>query len=74
MAAERRAHRAERPPSDDEFTLHPDRAFDACLAWHRRVHKGGWVGIAWPREYGGRGATLGEQMIFREEWCGPARL
>jgi alkylation response protein AidB-like acyl-CoA dehydrogenase len=25
------------------------------------------VGIAWPREYGGRGATLVEQMIFQEE-------
>jgi alkylation response protein AidB-like acyl-CoA dehydrogenase len=61
------AHRASWPPSDDEFTLHPDRSFDACLAWHRRLHAGGWVGIAWPREYGGRGATLVEQMIFQEE-------
>ncbi len=61
------AHRAAWPASDDEFSLHPDRAFDACLAWHRRLHAGGWVGIAWPREYGGRGATLVEQMIFQEE-------
>ncbi len=67
LAAELPAHRAEWPPTDDEFTLHPDRAFDACLAWHRRLHKGGWVGIAWPREYGGRGATLVEQMVFQEE-------
>jgi alkylation response protein AidB-like acyl-CoA dehydrogenase len=61
------AHRTVWPPSDDEFTLHPDRSFDACLAWHRRLHAGGWVGIVWPREYGGRGATLVEQMIFQEE-------
>ncbi len=61
------AHRTSWPPSDDEFTLHPDRAFDACLAWHRRLHAGGWVGVAWPRQYGGRGATLVEQMIFQEE-------
>jgi alkylation response protein AidB-like acyl-CoA dehydrogenase len=61
------AHRATWPPTDDEFSLHPDRSFDACLAWHRRLHGGGWVGIAWPREYGGRGATLVEQMIFQEE-------
>jgi alkylation response protein AidB-like acyl-CoA dehydrogenase len=67
LATELPAHRAQWPPSDDEFTLHPDRAFDACLAWHRRLHHGGWVGIAWPREYGGRGATLVEQMIFQEE-------
>jgi alkylation response protein AidB-like acyl-CoA dehydrogenase len=67
LARELPAHHAEWPPSDDEFTLHPDRAFDACLAWHRRLHAGGWVGISWPREYGGRGATLVEQMIFQEE-------
>jgi alkylation response protein AidB-like acyl-CoA dehydrogenase len=60
-------HRAQWPASDDEFTLHPDRSFDACLAWHKRLHGGGWVGIAWPREYGGRGASLVEQMIFQEE-------
>jgi alkylation response protein AidB-like acyl-CoA dehydrogenase len=67
LARELPAHRTEWPPTDDEFTLHPDRAFDACLAWHRRLHRGGWVGIAWPKGYGGRGATLVEQMIFQEE-------
>lgn len=67
LDAELAAHRAEWPASDDEFTLHPDRSFEACLAWHRRLHRGGWVGIAWPRAYGGRGATLVEQMIFQEE-------
>ena len=67
LERELRAHRESWPPSDDEFTLHPDRSFDACLAWHRRLHAGGWVGIAWPRESGGRGATLVEQMIFQEE-------
>jgi alkylation response protein AidB-like acyl-CoA dehydrogenase len=36
-------------------------------AWQRRLHEGGWCGIAWPKEYGGRGATLIEQVIFQEE-------
>ena len=67
LAVELPAHRAEWPATDDEFTLHPDKSFDACLAWHRRLWRGGWVGIAWPREYGGRGATPVEQMIFNEE-------
>src|SRR5215468_1841338 len=60
-------HRAKYPPSDDELTLHPDKSFDACRAWHRRMHEGGWVGLRWPREYGGRGASLTEQLIFAEE-------
>ena len=60
-------HRKRFPPSDDELTLHPDKAFDSSLAWHKRMHAGGWVGIHWPKEYGGRGASLIEQMIFTEE-------
>jgi len=35
--------------------------------WQRRVHEAGWAGISWPKEYGGRGATLIEQAIFNEE-------
>jgi len=67
LAAHLPEHRATYPPSDDELTLHPDKSFDACRAWHRRMHEGGWVGLRWPREYGGRGATLTEQLIFAEE-------
>jgi alkylation response protein AidB-like acyl-CoA dehydrogenase len=37
------------------------------LAWERKLHAGGWSGINWPREYGGRGATLIERAIFAEE-------
>ena len=37
------------------------------LDWERKLYKGGWSGISWPREYGGRGASLIEQAIFLEE-------
>lgn len=36
-------------------------------AWQRRLADGGWVGIHWPREYGGRGATVLENYVFQEE-------
>jgi alkylation response protein AidB-like acyl-CoA dehydrogenase len=39
----------------------------AAKAWQATLHRGGWAGITWPREYGGRGATLVEQLIFNEE-------
>jgi alkylation response protein AidB-like acyl-CoA dehydrogenase len=35
--------------------------------WQRRIHDGGWAGITWPVEYGGRGGTFVESMIFRQE-------
>ena len=31
------------------------------------MHEAGWAGISWPKEYGGRGASLIEQAIFGEE-------
>lgn len=36
-------------------------------AWQRQLYEAGWCGVAWPKEYGGRGATLIEQIIFQEE-------
>src|SRR5436853_6436094 len=35
--------------------------------WQRKLHSAGWAGVSWPKEYGGRGATLIEQSIFGEE-------
>ncbi len=35
--------------------------------WQRKLFDGGWAGISWPKEYGGRGASLMEQAIFQEE-------
>ena len=35
--------------------------------WDRTLFAGGYAGLSWPREYGGRGATLIEQVIYFEE-------
>lgn len=35
--------------------------------WQRRLAEGGWAGVHWPPEYGGRGASLTESAIFFEE-------
>jgi alkylation response protein AidB-like acyl-CoA dehydrogenase len=35
--------------------------------WHHKMYAAGWVGIQWPRDYGGRGATLTQQLIYDEE-------
>jgi len=40
---------------------------DAMVAWAKLLASGRWLGLAWPREYGGRGLGLVEQMIFYDE-------
>lgn len=37
------------------------------LDWEKQLYRGGWAAIDWPREYGGRGATLVELAIVHEE-------
>jgi alkylation response protein AidB-like acyl-CoA dehydrogenase len=36
-------------------------------AWQRTLFDGGWAGITWPKEYGGRGGTPIEAIIFGQE-------
>src|SRR5688572_16336350 len=41
------------------------RAYDT--QWQRLLHEAGYAGIDWPAEFGGRGATPTEALIFLEE-------
>ncbi len=61
-------HNIPRDWRDDE--LHdPDtlEEFERRRAWHRRLYDGGWMCIHWPQEYGGRGASLIQQVIYQQE-------
>src|SRR4030095_2531587 len=46
-------------------TLDEEAAF--LTAWQRTLFDAGWAAVHWPREYGGRGASLTETAIFQEE-------
>jgi len=35
--------------------------------WQHMLYEGGWIAISWPREHGGRGATVIERWLFEEE-------
>src|SRR5256714_1582975 len=41
--------------------------FDYLKRWQRKLYEGGWAGISWPTAYGGRGASLMQQVIFWQE-------
>ncbi|MFO7591469.1 MAG: acyl-CoA dehydrogenase family protein, partial [Acidimicrobiia bacterium] len=45
--------------------------------WERALGDAGWIGIGWPTQYGGRGLSLTQQVIFYEEYArahGPGRV
>jgi alkylation response protein AidB-like acyl-CoA dehydrogenase len=52
-------------PATEPKTFEDRVAF--ARRWERTLHTAGYAGISWPKEYGGRGATLMEQVIFHEE-------
>jgi hypothetical protein len=42
-------------------------AFDVLRRWDAAVADAGWGAVSWPAEYGGRGATVLEQLAYAEE-------
>lgn len=54
---------AERRPMDAAEAIGFDKA------WQRRLFDAGWAGINWPVEYGGRGLSIVQQVIWLEEYA-----
>jgi len=61
----------EQKKAEGAFGGHQHRSLDEVVSagrrWQGTLYEGGWCGIHWPREYGGRSAGLLEQIIFQEE-------
>ena len=53
----------------DERVAPNREIFDKRMAWHKQLYQAGWIGLAWPKEYGGQGAELMEQIIYNEEYA-----
>ncbi|HMC04168.1 MAG TPA: acyl-CoA dehydrogenase family protein, partial [Actinomycetota bacterium] len=54
-----------------------ETGWDVRLEWEKNLGEAGWIGLGWPKEYGGRGATITQQLIFNEEYAkanAPARV
>ena len=58
-------------PGDEEI------GFDTRVDWEQVLGDAGWIGLGWPTEHGGRGATVAQQIIWAEEYTraeAPARV
>ncbi len=54
------ANASRHPGSDSD-------AFERLRAWNARMADAGWAAVAWPTAYGGRGASVLEQLVYAEE-------
>ncbi len=63
---ELRAWLAEHTPPDIDVAATFDEV-EKLRDWQRTLHSGRWVGIHWPSEYGGRGASLLQVAIYNAE-------
>jgi alkylation response protein AidB-like acyl-CoA dehydrogenase len=53
------------PPERSDWAAR--RAYDT--SWQRKLFDAGYAGISWPAEYGGRGASLTQQLVYYEEYA-----
>ena len=55
------------PPPSNIMADEGEGDWEARVNWHKKLNAGGWVAVNWPKEYGGRGATVMQRLIYREE-------
>ena len=46
----------------------PEEHVKFLKEWQGKLASGGWAGINWPKEYGGRAVTVLQKIIFEEEY------
>lgn len=71
LSGDFKAIRGRGGPGDEHSCYEERRAWEAVMAENR------WTCVGWPEQYGGRGLTLYQEVIFNEEYAragGPGRL
>jgi acyl-CoA dehydrogenase len=54
-----------------------DAVVEERMAWERKIGADGWSCVGFPKEHGGRGLAISEQIIYYEEYAragGPGRV
>ncbi|WP_322795236.1 acyl-CoA dehydrogenase [Tepidiforma sp.] len=52
----------------EQLGTRTDEEFEFAREFNRKLAERGWIAPAWPKEYGGLGASIYEQMVFNEEF------
>ena len=70
LSAHARPRSLETPPPPtltDAFSAEEREHVASSKQWQATLYDGGWAGITWPKEYGGRGGTPLQAVIFAQE-------
>ena len=59
--------KANKPRQDEKAERGNKKWIDHRRAWQKKLFEAGYIGITWPKEYGGRGGSFMEQLIFNDE-------
>jgi alkylation response protein AidB-like acyl-CoA dehydrogenase len=54
-----------------------DAGFEVRTEWEQLLGGAGWIGLGWPADVGGRGASIPQQVVWAEEYVrarAPARV
>ncbi len=54
-------------PKRDEGEMDLKLFVDSRRAWQKKLFDAGYIGLTWPKEYGGRGRSFMDQLIFNDE-------
>ena len=65
--AELRAWLADNMPERPYPRRHGEAGNTFTMQWHRTLYAGGWLGLSWPVEYGGRGMSPVYDAIVNQE-------
>jgi alkylation response protein AidB-like acyl-CoA dehydrogenase len=61
-------NKPDQPISETEgFFEEDEEDWKRRVAWFKKLHSGGWVGVDWPKQYGGRGATILQTIVYHQE-------
>ena len=54
---------------DEGFELKGDERKQFNLDWVKKLQEGGWICASWPKEYGGKGLSVMENVVLNEEFA-----